>query len=151
MINEKWSRWITASVFDYINTSLTTTLPGNTEIFLEGQIDPNSKRQHWFELRLDGPLYQPMSNGEWEATVEINILVSAHLNEESIYVIRDLSGAAAKALSGCIDLKQMGDGEAIFGCLKLGQVFQNHFGQIGKDVTLQQATVETRGTVDDLK
>ena len=153
MINLRWARWITASVNEYLNDSLKASLGDNVVFNLEGEVAPDQrKHQVWIEGRMDGPFYRPISAGRWYLWVEINLLVSASINEESVYVYRDYAAACAKALSGSIDLYKFGDdieddGSQI-GCLLLGEIYQNHLGKIHPTTLLQQATIETRAFVE---
>lgn len=147
--NANWDRWIFASISKHFVDNLAAT----AKVFIEGQKRDTRKETEWFEVRVDGPFYTEISKGYFSLYVEINILCACIMKDVNIQGIRSLAGKAASAMTTTIVVYKYGTGvsndQSILGCLTSvtksrgkDRIQTNHFGQIGPNTELTQATVE---------
>lgn len=147
--NANWDRWIFAS----ISKHFVDTLAATAEVFIEGQKRGTRKMEQWFEVRVDGPNYTEITKGEFKIYVEINILCACIVKDTSIHNIRTLAGKAASEMDTSIFVYKYGTGveddDSLLGCLTIvsdsrgkERIQTSHFGQIGPNTELIQATVE---------
>jgi hypothetical protein len=146
--NANWDRWIFASISKHFVDVLSSN-----HVFIEGQKRDTRKLTEWFEVRVDGPFYTETSKGMFDVLVEINILCASILKDESIHNIHSLTGLVANAMTTSLVVYKYGTGvlddQSVLGCLKIvtesrgkDRIQTNHFGQIGSNTELIQATVE---------
>jgi len=141
--------WATASVFKHL-----VDQAGGVSVFIEGQQRNTEEDQVWYELRMDGPLYQQKTTDELRMDVEVNVLVSVVQDSRDIYKIRRHCGLVASMFTSCIPLKRYGDiaddvlnDETQIGVLQVRterreETGINYFGKVRPDTNLEQATVE---------
>ncbi len=145
--NKNWPRWSFASVSKHFDDRR-ETLP----LFIEGQHRDTSALSDYLELRMDGPTLREVSKGCWILRIEVNILLTSTFDEEDYHKIHRNAGIVQAAFTA-IPVLKYGDGldddQSFVGCYKLKQnsstrdfLELNHFGRIGIDVPLVQATVE---------
>ena len=147
-INPAIQRWIRASFFK----QLKDLLKGITT-FIEGEDRSTSKHPNFFEMRLDGPYYEPCgSRGEWKAKIEVNLLVNSTRDEKNYFIHDNMKGLATSALSRDFCVYKLGnvgreteDDQSYFEVMKLvreDQVKVSEFGMIDPNVEVFQAVVE---------
>lgn len=147
-VNQNWARWSFASVSKHFDDNRQ-----GLKLFIEGSHRDTREEKDYLEFRMDGPTLREVSKGCWKLRIEINILVTAALDEEDFHRIHRNAGIAQAAFVLGIPVLRYGSGpdddDSFLGCYKLLQssstrdfVELNHFGQIAQDVPLMQATVE---------
>lgn len=139
-------RWTFASVSKHFDDRKSTAF-----LFIEGQDSLTNEQRDWLELRMDGPFIQEVSGNFFFLDIEINVLVSAIMNEDNYHVIHTLVGIAVAAFTNQIELFKLGDNpqddQSLIGCYLLRSqgreaTIISHFGQIDPDKRLIQASVE---------
>lgn len=141
-INKDWDRWIKASVNTYLYNQIKLLIPTTVPIFLE---DGDRKgAQDWVEIRMDGPLYEPLGSKEWRLTIEINILVTSLINEEPIYRIRGITGSILQILSGndIPVIQYPEDPNGAVGCLQTKDIATHYYEHADADTPMRQATID---------
>ena len=147
-INPNWARWIFASVSKHFDDRR-----GVLPLYIEGQHRATSKLKEYLELRMDGPTWNEASKGYFQGDIQINILVTAAMDEEDYHRPYRFAGQVQQAFTQTIPVFRFGDGpeddQTFLGCLQLLQnrsdrsfVELNWFGVIDQDYQLVQATVE---------
>ena len=139
-------RWTFASVSKHFDARKATE-----HLFIEGQDRLTNKERDWLELRMDGPFVKEVSSNFFFLDIEINVLISATMNETDYHVIHTLVGIAAAAFTNQIQAFKLGDrpqdDQTLLGCYLLRTegreaVIISHFGMIDSDKRLVQASVE---------
>jgi len=144
---EYWPRWIAASINKHFDAR-----KGTLPLFIEGMHRATRTEKDFLELRHDGPYLTELSKGVWRVYTEVNILIQSAMDDENIYRVYVDVGRAVQACTA-IPIYKYGSGVmddgTLLGCLKVvadsrgkERIQVNHFGQIGKDTRLIQATVE---------
>jgi len=145
-MNQNWPRWIFASCCKHFD-SKRQSIP----MYIEGQKKVISSSASRFELRMDGPRFMEQSHNQFYTFVEVNILVHCPRSETNLHLIHKNVGIAAAAFTTIVLYKygsEVGDDGSVFGCLNTRQVWRNdtieinHFGQIGPEKDVLQASVE---------
>ena len=147
-VNPNWSRWIFASASKHF-----ADLANGVKFYIEGQPrDTKQTDQEIYEFRQDGPHYTEATRHQWNAYVEINILIQAAKLDDDFHRMRRLAGVIEAAFTDIPVYKYgdtLDDDDSYLGCLKLRQdkragerIQTSHFGQIEKDTNLEQAVVE---------
>lgn len=147
-MNPNWPRWIKASVVKAFQTEL----GDNLQMFVEECTDRSVLQgdSDFCELRLDGPTGYERSLGEWELTIEINVLVSSIRSEKDAYQIDRNNGLVAQCFTNGITVFRYGTGEGDDsgeeGCLilrtdKNSGVVVSNFGA-PPDVRILQSSIE---------
>ena len=147
-LNKNWARWSFASVSKHFDDNRQ-----GLKLFIEGTHRDTRKDEEYLEFRMDGPTLREVSKGCWMLRIEVNLLVTATIDEEDFHRIHRNAGIAQAAFAQGISVFRYGDGvdddNSFVGCYKLLQssstrdfVELNHFGRISQDVPLMQATVE---------
>lgn len=149
-------RWIFSSISDHFQTAADAA---SYPLFIEGQHRDTNKQTDYLELRQDGPSMVEVSNGVWIITIEVNILVTAGMDDADYSKIHDGVGVTANAFDRTIPVYRYGTGanddDSLVGCLHLDQSLRGdkrtvqirHFGQINPKDMLMQATVEAMYTM----
>lgn len=143
-----WPRWIFASASKHFVNSLTCP---EFKIFVEGT-DRNTEDlgQAHVEFRMDGPRIRLLHKKEHKVWFAINILYKVSMDDEDFHRKHDIVGKIVQAFVDFLPLFRYGDGanddSGKFGCAILRDrptgVQVNHFGQIDKDIRVEQGTVE---------
>ncbi len=146
--NQNWSRWSFASISKHFDDNRQ-----GLKLFIEVTHRDTRKDEEYLEFRMDGPTLREVSKGCWKLRIEVNILVTATIDENDFHRIHRNAGIAQAAFAQGISVFKYGDGvdddDSFLGCYKLLQnsstrdfIELNHFGQIDANVPLMQATVE---------
>lgn len=139
-MNANWSKWIKASVYNFLETELAPTFT-----FFEGNTRKTGDQEFFFEVRIDGPIIYRQAKNTWKHVIQVNILCVAYLARNGFDLTR-LVGRAGSALSKKIPVYD-GDG-ALLGCLALDDTAREkylrmrEYGQIGPKVQQLQGTAE---------
>lgn len=141
-------RWVQASMIKQLKDLLK-----GTATFYEGSDRLTSREQKFYEVRVDGPYYEPCgSRGEFKAYIEVNILISSTRDEKNLFIQANMKGIAVSAL--CRDFciyrignigKEDSDDESYFEMMKLitkDQIKASEFGMIDPNTEVFQAVVE---------
>lgn len=147
IFNANWPRWIFASISKHFDSGL--TLP----LFIEGQYRDTAGVSDFVELRVDGPKWTESSKDCWKGIVEVNCLITSHMDESNYHTIHTNAGIVQNLFQQRIPVFKLGsnpqDDDSFIGCLELMQDLRgrdalelNHFQQIDVKVLIQQATVE---------
>lgn len=148
-MDKNWARWIYASVIKFFDDGI------NIDVFIEGMDRETEDLLDFAELRIDGPWFNEISSNYWKIRIEVNILIQSIMGDKNLYRFYDSIGDVNAAFKNCISVykyadinNQNGDG-SFLGCFKLiidrydrENIKTSNFGQIDKNVKLQQATVE---------
>jgi len=147
-IDDNWPRWIFASVSQHFYNRKQSI----SEMYIEGQHRDTRTLKDFIELRMDGPQFTEISKGMWRIYGEVNILVTAVMDDENYHRIHQNVGIVAAAFTD-IELFKYGDGVeddgSQWGCWKLIQDSRKrqridifHFGIVDVKSKVVQATVE---------
>lgn len=155
MADRNWTRWIHASVAKYLKqVAVTNEIP----VLIEGIDDRDQsfmEAPDRVEIRLTGPHSQELSRGYHRLYVDINVLVSSQMGDESknVYDLDNILGLFHEAMDGAISIYRLGTGpdddQSLLVCLnprsgKNDSVRVIHFGQIEKTDRLKQGVVDAR-------
>ena len=146
--NQNWARWSFASISKHFDDNRQ-----GLKLFIEGTHRDTREVEEYLEFRMDGPTLREVSKGCWKLRIEVNLLVTATIDEEDFHRIHRNAGIAQAAFATGIPAFKYGDGvdddQSVFGCYQLLQssstrdfIELNHFGQIDTNIPLLQATVE---------
>ena len=148
-MDKNWARWIFASVTKFFEDGI--SIP----VFVEGMDRETKDLKDFAEIRIDGPWFNELSAGYWKIYIEVNILIQSIMGDKNLHRFYDSIGDVNDAFQTCISVykhpdvnSQNGDG-SFFECFKLAEdrydrevIKTSNFGQVDKNVKLQQATVE---------
>ena len=112
-MNISWPRWIKASIRQHVKTIL-----GECTLIVEGQERKETEPLTRFELRIDGPDIDSVSQGESDLRIYINILIMTEKSSTNIYTHEDAIGLALSSLTGSIRIKRYGDDSVQIGCME---------------------------------
>ena len=155
MAHPSWRRWIHASVGKYLRQVATTA---QIPVLIEG-IDDRSpafmEATDRVEIRVNGPFSQELSKGYHRIIVDINVLLTSHMEGEkkNAYQLDDNLGIFHNAMDGVIGIYRLGTGpdddQALVMCLsprpgKNDSVRVIDFGQIDKVDRNRQGVVDAR-------
>ena len=146
-ILENLPRWLFASVSKHFDDN-----KQDLALFIEGQYRTTRNIKDFIELRFDGPDLTEISKGYWKVYTEINVLVQSAMDDENFHRIHTTVGKVVAAFTD-IEVYKYGTGDddddSLLGCLVLLADARSkektkvaHFGQIGPDTMLLQASVE---------
>jgi len=149
MMDKNWPRWIFASMTEYFSDAI------NIPVFIEGMDRETKDLKDFAEIRVDGPWMNELSVDVWKFRIEINILIQSVMGDKNLHRFYDDIGDVNFAFTNCISVYkhpdingQNGDG-SFLGCFKLAidrydreNIKTSNYGQIDKNVKLQQATIE---------
>jgi len=143
----EWVRWIQQSIILHFKDKLAPTF-----MHVEGRLRPTVEPEPRFELRIDGPYFDQISNGCWDIDVEINVLVTSFRDESDAYKHDRLKGIAAAAFTPQIGVFKYGNGDGddkntMLGCFiersgEREKIVVSNFGLIESTNRLMQSTVE---------
>jgi hypothetical protein len=95
-------------------------LNATAEVYVEGRKRKDPEPQPRFEIRIDGPQFDEVSNKCWFLTVEINILIVTSRDERDTYNHQKVVGECVAAFTDDILVKKYGsedgDDESLIGC-----------------------------------
>lgn len=148
-MDKKWARWIYASVTKFFDDEI------DIDVFVEGMDRETKDLKDFAELRIDGPWFNELSADYWKIYIEVNILIQSVMGDKNLHRFYDSIGDVNAAFQNCISVYKTpdingenGDG-SFLGCFKLAidrydreNIKTSNFGQVDKNVRLQQATVE---------
>jgi hypothetical protein len=146
-MNPHWPRWMFASISKHFKDAFDAA---SIEVFLEGTNRPTPQFGTFFELRLDGPVFQELNGNEFKARIDINCLYKVSMGESSFHTKHEMCGTALAAFLDAIPLYRFGDGPdddgLLFACASRidsggRAVVVKHFGQIEKDIRVEQGSV----------
>lgn len=118
MVNANLTRWINASVDKYFNDN-----KGSYALYVEGT-EPNLKDlSTWAELRKVGPNINPQSHGEFEITLDVNVLCANKQDKKDFHKIHKIVGFFQNLMK-TIHVYRYGDtvgtdDNSFVGCLEL--------------------------------
>lgn len=148
-MDKNWARWIYASVSNYFNNTI--TIP----VFIEGMDRETDDLLDFAEIRIDGPWFNELSADYWKIYIEVNVLIQSVMGHSDLHRFYKSIGDVNFAFQQNIPVykhadKDGNDGdESRLGCFQFAtdrydreQIKTANFGQIDKNVKLQQATVE---------
>jgi len=156
MANRNWTRWIHASVANYLKAVCDTESIVSLVEGIEDRDDTFNNAIDSVEIRVNGPYMSNPSNGYYVARVFVNLLVKSNMGGEqkNKYQLDTNLGIMHEALDQPINIYKCGpdtggvdDGTHI-GCMKvldeskLG-VRVIHFSQIDQTDRVKQAMVAT--------
>lgn len=148
-MDKNWSRWIFASITKHFDDII------NLDVFIEGMDRQTKDLKKFAEIRVDGPKMNELNADYWRLYIEINILIQTVMDDSNLHLHWDNIGDVNMAFTRRISVYkyadkngQNGDGSQL-GCFQLvidrydrENIVTSNFGQIDKNVKLQQATVE---------
>jgi hypothetical protein len=148
-MNPNWTRWIHASLNDYVKTQLEKL---NVFVHFEGQSrEQLADKSDYVEFRWNGPEAREHSRGWWELDVNLNFVINSGTNRDDTYTHKVIVGKVQSILKNSINVFKLGDTESddpntLLGCLQLkvdarDGILTNYFGR-QQDVELEQSTVE---------
>jgi len=150
-LSQHLERWIFQSFLKHFKSKMDAA---NLAFFAEG-MQGRDKTTKWVEFRLDGPyLTQLNDTTTWRVYLEVNILVGCTMLANDILPIHRAVGAVRAAFTDVTIFKLgtlagVDDPGRVIDCMSLVQEYKganqlrvNHFGQVGPDKSLVQATVE---------
>lgn len=144
------TRWIFASVTKHFYDNR-----GGYEMWIEGQRRKSGTHANQVEVRMDGPDLTEVSKDYWRVFIEVNLLCSVLLDDQSYHTIHQMVGDISSKFTN-IGVFRLGvgtdpenDGTQL-GCLELvqhpapsrGRLRIQHFGQVNPETPLIRATVE---------
>lgn len=155
MAHPSWRRWIHASVGKYLKQVATTN---SIPVLIEGIDDRDStfmEATDRVEIRLNGPFTQEISKGYHRIHVDINVLLSSHMEGQTknAYQLDNNLGVFHNAMDGVIAVYRLGTGveddESLLMCLsprpgKSDSIRVIDFGQIDKTDRIRQGVVDGR-------
>lgn len=144
------TRWIFASVTKHFYDRR-----GGYEMWIEGQRRRGGEDANQIEVRMDGPDLTEVSKDYWRVFIEVNILCSAVLDDQSFHTLHQMVGDISSKFTNIgvfrlgVDTDPSNDGTLI-GCLELvqhpspsrGRLRIRHFGQVNPEIALIRASVE---------
>lgn len=147
-MNRNWTRWIHASLTDYVKTELENA---GVVVHFEG-LDRSllDSKQDFVEFRWNGPFARELSRGYWELEVDLNFLVSSSTDREDTHNHKKVVGVVQSILTNSISIFKFGntepDDQTLLGCMQLrvdkkDAIETNYFGRM-QDVELEQSTIE---------
>jgi hypothetical protein len=137
MINPDWPRWIFASVSQHFEAAVVT------QLFMDGTHRPTELPSVFAEFRQTGPFFKALNGDEYETRVVINLLYKISMQENNFHTKHTVAGDLASGFTDTIPLFQIGDPDVQIGCLQLDSGPRIlHYGQIEKELALEQGTVE---------
>jgi hypothetical protein len=149
LLNSNWLKWIRASVYLHFSR-----YKGNNNLYLEGDERLTGDWPNFAELRMDGPLILMPQKGLFYLDYDVNILVSAQLDQKQLYKADAILGSFLIAFTEYIMVYRYGTGplddQTLLGCLKLHftersasrGIEVNTFGIIRQDTRITQSTIE---------
>lgn len=156
MYDPNLPRWVKISVIKHFKTVASgISLP----LQASGVDDPDSEffknAERRAELRLQGPSIREFDQGIYTCFVDINVLITERIGEESqnVYTVTDAAGAFQVAAATPIVVKRYGPGtnddETTIGCLTLVSGKDNpvnlyDFGQVTDKDRVRQLMVDAR-------
>jgi hypothetical protein len=122
----------------------------NIPVFFEEQIKENNKGPLYVELRVDGPFCNPIgSRDEYEAIIEVNVLIGAAFDETDTMKLHSLSGVVVAALAQDFCVYKLGpnawDDRTFFETYQVvadDNIEVSNFGQIDSTNRIYQSSVE---------
>ena len=163
MANSNWTRWIFASLADYLTQ---VAAPMSLPILIETDGERTDAFMHTAdhaEVRITGPFLRELSCNYFQAYVDVNILITSRFDGNgNAYDILKYAGAFASALDQPISVWNYGNepGDYVasdptsrvsIGYLmpRFGQAERTlHFGQIDVVDQLRQTEVEARYLIE---
>lgn len=148
-MRSRWPRWFAASINKHFDAR-----KGTVPLFIEGQHAHKNNEPEWVELRVDGPYLTEVSHHYWHIFYEVNVLVSATINDVDMYNEEDVIGQVLTMFTQAIQISKYGtdaiiDDGSVIGCLtrmddikKRRRTQVSRFGQIKPEVKLKQTVVE---------
>lgn len=164
MARKDWTRWIFASVADYLKqVAAERNLPVLVE-HLDDRTEAFMQAADRAEIRITGPFIQELSRGYWRAFVDVNVLLTSRYDgsQKDAYSILKHAGALQDALSSPMGIWNFGNEPGDFvegepetqkfvGCLvprskQAARVF--HFGQIHPTDRVRQTEIDSRHVLE---
>jgi hypothetical protein len=144
-MNTLWQSWIIKSIVTWFKTK-----NGSYPLYYEYE-PRDDNTMTFFELRIDGPNFVELSQGCWQATVMINVLIQNEKNYRTLYTTQDMVKQILPAFEN-IEIYKYGtepESDSTFlGCLEIkpGRGAQdieiNHYGSIKPFLDRTQSTIE---------
>jgi hypothetical protein len=154
MINEKWQRYIAASINKHFSTEIQLLDP-TINVYVEGQHRTDTVPTKIVEVRFDGPYWRELHKDSFQGIVEINNLIQFKMDDSDNYKIWDIIGKVSRTMTMCIPvynyenppipLVQIGHLQRLS---NKDDVQIHYFGQIDQVDKIQQATCEAHYHID---
>lgn len=113
-MNDKWIKWIIASITKHIDDN-----KGTTFVYFEGATPDLNEEEDRFEVRFNGPEITPLPGNEYQFDIEVNILVRGRVDNTDPYKMPRMVGLATLLLPKAFEIYRYGgDGDALEGCLE---------------------------------
>lgn len=146
-IDTNWARWIKNSLADYFNIGTAAAFTPVVTFFLEGADKPRQPTS-WFEMRLDGPNFQGITQDQWRSEFVVNVICTCY-EQSQLYTIDDMTGAIDVLMSAPITVYKNGasmqDTGLALACITLASEIKTRpYGRINPNTRLLQATVEAK-------
>lgn len=143
MPDKNWIRWIRVGVREHFEAAKDSYYLLHAGV----ERDAVANLDEWAELRVDGPNVYPKS-GQDELEVDINIILTVKPTKDIDKIYR-ISGVFHAAFTSTIPIYKKGGGpdddDELLGCLALDRgIKYNYFGDVDKDVRLEQASLLAR-------
>lgn len=153
-----WTRWFFASITEHFssNVFVPNTIPFITEGIHERDSDFMSQPDR-AEIRINGPHPKELSANYWRFWVDINILVTSYMGDQSKdpYSLERNAGLVHEYADTGITIRKYGpttptpDDGTILGCLRPRTDISDgvriiHFGQVSKTDRLKQSQIDGR-------
>jgi len=114
-INENWVRWCHHSIVKHFYD----ILKDEGEWYVEGRMRPENETYPRYELRIDGPHFNEISNAYWYIDVEINIAILTVRDDKDMYQHQRLVGKATTCFTDDILVYQFGETDnPLLGCFR---------------------------------
>lgn len=146
MINEDWTRWISASVAQHFIAALDPIY-----VYLETTERFTDKKKEWVEVRVDGPDCQEVSKGQFHLYIEVNLALVGISNPSDGQKFDRLIGKVISNFPKNMPIYRYGDqavddGSLVF-CMTLlvddrEKIRVSRSGQVEPRTPVIQATVE---------
>jgi hypothetical protein len=137
-MDENLDRWIWASLtkhFDAYKQSYQ---------FLPQGYDRIEQYSDSFQLRINGPKINNITNNYSEIEIGINMLVTTIKDETDDHKVHRLVGTIGKGFTNSIEIREYGDNSnLLLGCFELNsEITITHFGAMENTTNVLQSTIE---------
>lgn len=142
MINPNWSKWIYGSLTRHFDQNT------STQLYYQGVQRPPDMGNAYAEFRQTGPFYTALSADEYRARVVVNLLYKIGKAEGNFHQQFEVAGDLSAAFVDSIPVHNVvdpddSDQDILIGCLNIDSGPRVlHYGQIEKDLAVEQGTVE---------
>ena len=135
----EWGKWLRASINKHFSVA------SSVHVHIEGMRRETHNKTEWIEIRLDGPIFQEHTHGQYQIDVEVNIAVCV-VYSTNAYRVSALMQEMAAAFTQVITIYKYGDDGSVFDYITLtpkgqSRVQEFNFGRVDG---IHQGAVESR-------